>query len=78
MQDDILSYIDDTDDAIEEHVNFLTGKNLHEVWPGNNCLTNFQFVQVQNTSNLTDHRRSLYPLHFSSSLERSIYRGLYV
>ena len=28
-----LSYIDDTDDAIEEHVNLFTGKNLHEVWP---------------------------------------------
>ena len=28
-----LSYIDNTDDAIKEHVHFLAGKNLHEVWP---------------------------------------------
>ena len=28
-----LSYIDNTDDAIEEHINFLACENLHEVWP---------------------------------------------
>ena len=27
------SYIDNADDAIEEHINFLTRKYLHEVWP---------------------------------------------
>ena len=28
-----MAYIDNADDAIEEHINFLTRKYLHEVWP---------------------------------------------
>ena len=42
-----ISYIDNADDAIEEHVNFLTCKYLHEVWPGNKDLWKNQVKQYR-------------------------------
>ena len=65
MQDVTLSYIDDTDDAIEEHVNFLTGKNLHEVWPENNCLTSFHFAQAFFSKYLQPNRPQEVSLSFA-------------
>ena len=46
-----LSYIDNADDAIEEHVNFLTGKNLHEVWPDNKIVKQTFSLSVKFAAN---------------------------